>query len=135
MYNNSGAKVKGVATTITVLTIIFSVMLGLFVMIESFLSGLLVIAFGCVGAWLSGLLLAAFGELVENSHKILQIMSKEEPLQASEAKVQTDVSAYVATDVSRAEINAVMQRDGVPYGEAMLIAKREKAAACSGDQV
>ena len=124
MYNNAGGKVKGLATTITVLTMIVAIIFGLIGMSQSFLAGLFIILFGCLGAWLSGLMLAAFGELVENTYYIRKHLTEGvAPVSAPPAR-----PAYADTPVSRAEINTVMQRDGVPYGDAVVQAKKEKTA-------
>lgn len=96
MYHNAGAKVKGLATTITVLLMIGAVIGGFVIMgaFESFLAGLFFIAIGCLAAWLSGLMLAAFGELVENTYHIRKMMSE------GGAPVRTETVKTVYADVS-----------------------------------
>lgn len=135
MYNNSGAKVKGLATTLATLLIIGSILLGICVMAvtESFLIGALVMAFGCLTGWLSGLLLAAFGEMVENTYYLRKMMAQnmgyedKEAAQAEEAKNPDDVSADV--------VREIMHRDGIGIGDAMIRAKAEKAAALAKEEV
>ncbi len=126
MYNNAGGKIKGLATVIVAIGMIASVILGIVAMFGNFFAGLLTAAIGCLSAWLSGLMMAAFGELVENSYKILQILSNGKAIDEPKAP---EAPAYAKVSVSPADISDVMQRDGVGYGEAMMTAKREKMAA------
>lgn len=136
MYKNAGAKVKGLATTITTLLIIVCVLVGMFTMFNGYrgrgvLPGLLIIVFGSFAAWLSGLMLAAFGELVENTYHIRKLLSEG----GSVVNAEPVKPAYADVPVTQAEINAVMQRDGVPYADAVMIAKKEKMAGTKTYQV
>lgn len=157
MYDNAGSKVKGLAYTITTLLMIVAVLAGMVAMIDSVFGGLLVMVIGCIAAWLSGLTMAAFGELVENTYYIrkmlaykLNVSEKGEPLSVTPAYVgenmapvnaNTNVTSangngnvmpvYDSASVTPADIHAIMLRDGVPYGEAFVIAKREKKNAAA----
>lgn len=132
MYKNSGAKVKGLATTLTTLMMIGCIIAGVVVMASGYrgsgtIPGLLIIVVGCIVAWLSGLMMAAFGELVENTYHIRKML-EEKSGNVAQAEKPAEKPVYADASVTPAEINAVMQRDGVPYGEAVVVAKKEKAA-------
>lgn len=142
MYNNAGSKVKGLATVMATIGMILSVLIGFLAMVAGIMSGgsvsavlgsLITIGLGCLGSWLGGLTLAAFGELVENTGEILDILKN-----GPKANLQAANYEYGAVDLSNEEasvkvtsqeIEAVMRRDGIPYVEATLRAKKEKAAA------
>lgn len=132
MYKNAGAKVKGLATFVVVLMMIVCVIAGFGVMVSGrrgsgTLPGLLIIVGGCFAAWLSGLMLAAFGELVENSYYIRKMLAEGASVPTGDSNpVVTAKPDFSDVSVTHAEINAVMQRDGVAYGEAVVIAKKEK---------
>lgn len=77
MYRNSGGKIKGLATFISAVLMVISVIGGLIVMFAGdagVIAGLTIALVGCLSAWLSGLMMAAFGELVENTYYIRQMM-------------------------------------------------------------
>ncbi len=129
MYKNSGAKVKGLATTITTLLMVGSVLLGLVIMIltEGFVAGLIVAAFGCFTAWLSGLMLAAFGEMVENTYYLRKVII--EKFGSPDMKEnETEKNERSDNEVSDDEVRDVMRRLGVGVGDAMRIAEEEKRA-------
>lgn len=137
MYNNSGAKVKGLATVIVTLSMIGSVILGLILMVatESFLLGAIVIGNGCFVAWLSGLMLAAFGEMVENTYYLRKVVTEklgepEDGEQKSEytEKKNENVNQSDDEEVTDEEIREIRHRLGVGIGDAMAIAREEKRA-------
>lgn len=75
MYDNVGAKIKGLSKIFFVFEVIVAIMVGFFLMsiAESFVFlGWIVIIGGSVLAWLSHLLLYGFGELVEKTCVIAQ---------------------------------------------------------------
>ena len=119
MYKNSGAKIKGLATTITTLSMIGSILFGLVIMLvsESVLVGLILAVVGCFVGWLCGLTLAGFGELIENTYYIRQSLSG--VAKGKEANMNTEKSHHD-------HIKDIMEKYNVPYGEAEIIAKREK---------
>lgn len=130
MYKNSGAKVKGLATTITTLVMIGSILFGLIIIVasKSFLTGLIFAVVGCFIGWLSGLMLAAFGELVENSYHIRQMLTEKLGYQE---KVNKDSEKAGDDAVSDDIVREIMRRDGVGIGDAMRIANEEKRAAAN----
>ena len=76
MFNNPGAKIKGLAKTffwIEVVAVVLGVLaMGdyLFEEIEGLIAGVLILAVGVGVAYISALFLAAFGELVETNTQI-----------------------------------------------------------------
>ena len=79
MYQNTGVKILAMAKVLAVLMMIISIVSGIATGLftggsEGFFIGLTVIAIGCLFAWLSNLVLAGFGELVANTHEMLNIM-------------------------------------------------------------
>lgn len=131
MYDNSGAKVKGLASFFAGLGMVGSIIVGVVTMIGGrgfggFLGGVMVAAVGCLCAWLSGLVLAAFGELVQNTYEILQILKHESPTKPEKTASRPHTEAVVK--VTPEEIDRVMKRDNLPYVEAVLQARKEKSA-------
>lgn len=127
MYNNSGAKVKGLASFFAGLGMVCSIIAGIVTMIGGrgfggFLGGVIVAAVGCLGAWLGGLMMAAFGELVQNSYEILQLLKNGAP-----AKNGPLTPGEAAVKVTQEEIDYVAKRDNLPYVEAVIQAKKEKS--------
>ena len=79
MYNNCGAKIKGIVSVIAGLGMAASIIGGLIIMVATIdvggiIAGPLIAIVGCLGAWLGGLMLAAFGELVENTYEIRKML-------------------------------------------------------------
>lgn len=85
MYHNSGAVIKVLATILVVLMMIGCVAAGVFMIVEEeeIEIGLTIIIGGCLTSWLLCLMMAAYGELVNNTHKILELlktMPQEKPV-------------------------------------------------------
>lgn len=109
MYHNSGAKVKGLATFIAVLMMMACIAIGVLIIVRAELIwlGLVVILGGCLVSWLTCLMMAAFGELVQNSYKILKILSENK----TAAQAVQPAPQYVAVVPN----NVPMQHNEVPY--------------------
>ncbi len=82
MFENIGSKIKGLAKTIFIILVIIVFMAVCAIIITSrgdsmsYLIALLTAVVGCVVSWLSVIILYAFGELVDNSTKIAESISK-----------------------------------------------------------
>ena len=74
MFDNIGGKIKTVASTLTVLGIILSILAGLITLLDGEISGLFVMIFGSLFSWLGSFLLYGFGQLVENSDKLVALL-------------------------------------------------------------
>ena len=74
MFDNIGSKIKTVASTLTVIGIVLSIISGLIVLLDGEISGLFMMIFGSLLSWLGSFLLYGFGQLVENSDKILRCL-------------------------------------------------------------
>lgn len=66
MYNNTGVKIKNLASFFMALDGLFSLIIAivLYTLLESFVIAVIAFAVGVLIAWLSYLLLAGFGELI-----------------------------------------------------------------------
>lgn len=135
MGENSGSKIKDVATIFQIIGITVSVIWGLalmFTSVEGLLLSIPVIALGILGTWLGCLFLKAFGELVENSHKIVSILER---VHGATPVNAPDAQSYAAVDFQKAvnftEVNRLMQEKGMAYGEAMMEAARNQRFAPS----
>lgn len=84
MFDNIGDKIKTLASVITVLGIIASLITG-GVMISAndnlALIGLLIMVLGSLISWISSFLLYGFGQLIENSDKLMKILSPDDAVQ------------------------------------------------------
>lgn len=69
MFENIGDKIKTLAVVLCVLGMIASVIWGIVLFFSSFLSGLLVLAVGCLCAWTGSFTLYGFGELIEETQR------------------------------------------------------------------
>ncbi len=98
MFNNIGGKIKGLAKFLCWLGIILSVIIGVILIIAaassrsytfdgygeritlssggSVVAGILVIVFGSLASWIGSFFMYGFGELVENSKKVADRVSK-----------------------------------------------------------
>ena len=77
MFDNIGGKIKGLASFLTWIGIIASVITGIiFIADDAGGMGFLLIILGPLASWLSSLLLYGFGELIENTSIIAQNTSK-----------------------------------------------------------
>lgn len=79
MHNKIGEHIVNFAVTVFVLGLFASIIYFIVIIgndIEDFGKGLLVAALGCVGSWLAFLAIAGFGLLVENSTKMVELLSK-----------------------------------------------------------
>jgi hypothetical protein len=83
MFNNAGRKIKGYATFVTVLGIIFSVIGAIAVWSASsyaygsasgglVATGFLVLVGGVIFSWVGGLMVYGFGQLVDDTQAIRQ---------------------------------------------------------------
>ncbi len=79
MFNNPGAKIKGLAKTLFWIEVVILVLAVLFVgadelfeEIEGIIGAVVILAVGVGAAYISALFLAAFGELVETNTSIAQ---------------------------------------------------------------
>ncbi len=76
MFKNIGGKIKGLATIVTVIGMICSVILFIVLIVigdgepEGFISGLLLGGLGCLSSWLGSFLLYGFGQLIESAENI-----------------------------------------------------------------
>lgn len=74
MFDNIGSKIKYLAQTITIISIICYAAIGLALMIAgSALIGFAVILIGSLLSWVSSFLLYGFGQLIENSDTLVKI--------------------------------------------------------------
>ena len=98
MFNNIGGKIKGLAKFLCWLGIILSVIIGVIMIIAaassrsytfdsygekitlstggSIVAGILIIVFGSLASWIGSFFMYGFGELVENSKKVADKVSK-----------------------------------------------------------
>ncbi|MBQ6672275.1 MAG: hypothetical protein IKR80_03925 [Spirochaetales bacterium] len=98
MFNNIGGKIKGLAKFMCWLGIILSVIIGVIMIIAaassrsytfdsygekitlstggSIVAGILIIVFGSLASWIGSFFMYGFGELVENSKKVADRVSK-----------------------------------------------------------
>lgn len=137
MRTSSGTRIKGLASFIRGLGYVSSVLLGFILLFneDTFFLGILVMIFGCISAWLSTILLEGFGELVENSHIIAMHLTGGASEDAVGVYTSPDLDSgdgdeglrYI--DVSYGEIKRLMDEQGLPYGEAQVLAKRLKKEA------
>lgn len=110
MFDNVGGKIKGVAMATFILELAAFVILGLLILAQENLYGLLFLLLGPVIAWLSVLLLYGFGQLIENSdiiaeeykrknekHEAIENKNKERK-QVQQRKKVAAVIANVQTD-------------------------------------
>lgn len=67
MFDNISDKMKSAATALAVLGIIGSIIVGIVMIAESPLVGLLVIVIGSLSSWVSSFTLYGFGQLIENT--------------------------------------------------------------------
>lgn len=72
MYTNIGGKIKGLAHSIAWIGIILSLIFGIVLMVEVFLTGLLIMGLGVLVSWVSTLLLYGFGQLIENTDILVE---------------------------------------------------------------
>lgn len=67
MFDNISDKMKSAATALAILGIIGSIIVGIVMIAESPLVGLLVIVVGSLSSWVSSFTLYGFGQLIENT--------------------------------------------------------------------
>lgn len=75
MFENIGKKIKNLASIITWIGILLSVVVGIIIIVldDSLVAvGLIVIVAGFVSSWISSFLLYGFGQLVDNSDKLVR---------------------------------------------------------------
>lgn len=80
MFKNIGKKIKILAKIITWIGIAISCLLGIIMMFAieyGFVAGILIIIIGSISSWISSFLLYGFGQLIENSDKTVELLSKE----------------------------------------------------------
>lgn len=70
MFDNISDKMKSAATALAILGIIGSIIVGIVMIAESPLVGLLVIVVGSLSSWVSSFTLYGFGQLIENTDTI-----------------------------------------------------------------
>ncbi len=86
MFDNIGGKIKGLAKFVTWVGILASVIVGIGMISistpyghrPSVPAGILTMVAGSLGAWVSSLVLYGFGELIEQTTKINQALTKPE---------------------------------------------------------
>lgn len=73
MFEDIDDKIKTLAVVVCILGMIASVIWGFMLFFRSFLSGLLVIALGCLGSWVGTFTLYGFGELIAETRRNREI--------------------------------------------------------------
>ena len=79
MYNNIGKKIKILAKVIFGVEAVLTFIIGLALLGEDAVSGLLVLIIGPIIGWVSSWVLYGFGELVENVKEIKEVLPKKAP--------------------------------------------------------
>lgn len=89
MFENIGGKIKKLASTLTVIGILASILIGFIIIIMGSQSeemgatfawiGILVMIFGSLMSWLSSFLLYGFGELVESNEIMKKLILSKNP--------------------------------------------------------
>ncbi len=76
MYDNIGGKIKKLATFLSLIGIIISILIGLIltVVIDNILFLLLIGGLGSLFAWIASFCLYGFGQLIENSDKTVRLL-------------------------------------------------------------
>ena len=106
MFDNIGAKIKGLAKFIFWFLAILSVIGGIVIIVSgmsnsrggsgnvivSILVGLLTIALGIILSWIQNFLLYGFGELVDSNQKILRELKYQNSSRTSQFGVQNKVT-------------------------------------------
>lgn len=79
-FHNIGGKIKVLASVCTVIGIILSILLGVFLIgySETPVYGILVFFVGPLLSWVSSFFIYGFGQLIENSDKLLELAQKQE---------------------------------------------------------
>lgn len=73
MFENIGGKIKTLATVITIIGIVGSVIFGLIILARDFLLGLLIIIVGSLASWIGSFFAYGFGQLIENTEELIAI--------------------------------------------------------------
>lgn len=85
MFENVWDKIKTCAKIIFIISMILSILLGMFTMIagcsgngggEAFITGLFILIFGILGSFVSGFIIYGFGVLVEKAVEISENTKK-----------------------------------------------------------
>ena len=84
MFDNIGGKIKTLAKVVCGIGMVVSIAYGLRTMDRSWsddriLSGVIVMAIGCLISWISVFILYGFGELIEKTSSIERIMRMSQP--------------------------------------------------------
>lgn len=103
MFDNIGSKIKYLAQTITIISIICYAAIGLALMIAgSALIGFAVILIGLLLSWVSSFLLYGFGQLIENSDILVEIskphLRGKKSKSVSETKNEIDEKNFTEED-------------------------------------
>ncbi|MGN0487956.1 MAG: zinc-ribbon domain-containing protein [Ruminococcus sp.] len=104
MYNNVGKKIKGIATIVSAIGMIASIILGITMLSHGseIFNSLLVIAIGCLISWLGAINLYAFGQLVESAQNIEKKLFGDETAQVS-TNEKKSVMEKINSRVNKAE--------------------------------
>lgn len=120
MFSNIGGKIKTLATVITVIGIIASIIVGFVLMaaLEKKGIGLLVMAIGSLSSWIGSFLLYGFGEIIELLSDIkteLQYNNGTEMVTPKETVknigVKTDFARTVQNDSVKDDCNVELSYD------------------------
>ena len=129
MYQNSGEKIKGLAKVIAAVSVIVSVILGIFTWITiawagsgllGLFTGLFYVGLGCVLAWILYVLLSGFGDLVSNSYQILLVVRKDAHASNNETPgimervrpMHIETKPYQGNETSAVRANTYIGPDG-----------------------
>lgn len=89
MFDNIGEKLRGLASVTAIIGIVFSVIAGLGMMLESFLLGVIYMLIGALLSWVGSWTVYGIGEAVTNSerclYKIHQLERELDQLKGSDA--------------------------------------------------
>lgn len=101
MFDNISDKMKSAATALAILGIIGSIIVGIVMIAESLLVGLLVIIVGSLSSWVSSFTLYGFGQLIENtdiiSSKYITNASDKTPPSSNGAKKSANLDPSLGT--------------------------------------
>ena len=69
-FENIGGKIKTLAVVLTILGVVASIMICVFLLFRNFLIGILIAIIGSLVSWISSFFMYGFGELIEKTTEV-----------------------------------------------------------------
>lgn len=134
MFDNIGSKIKSFVTINAYVGIGIFVLLGLLLMADNFLIGLLTAAIGSSFCWISSFVMYGLGQLIENSYEMVRLLKGSNTQTPSKSTKFTPVYKPATSSNQQASATPVQRNKNVPIAVTKTPSGKIICPTCSLEQ-